>query len=320
MTKEMKEVIMTELKLLERIIRTKAFVLLPLLMVFMGGMCLSSCSDDDEEENYEVEVKDDEAKEDSSDEDSKEDDEPDIEETPFKRLLLEDGNSAGIVVSLYASSKTAVVTDHRSSLKSNVEIPSEVTDNGIVYVVRKIGDGAFTWCMDMTSVIIPNTVTEIGNSAFWGCGLTSVKIPDSVTEIGTSAFGGCGMLRTVEIPESVTKIRKGTFSDTGLYSITIPNSVTEIEELAFWYSALRTIVIGKNVKSIGYNAFRDCNNLTYMYMKSSIPPVVDEIDSPFEIKLQNKCMLYVPKGSMSTYKNTPVWNKFFYMEEFDTTD
>lgn len=312
MTKELKEMIMTELKLLERTIRTKAFVLFPLLMVLIGGLCLSSCSDDDEKENSEVK--------DSSDEDSNENNKPDSEETPFKRLLLEDGNSAGIVVSLYASNRTAVVTDHRSSLKSNVVIPSEITDNEIVYVVRKIGDMAFTECMNMTSVVIPNTVTEIGNGAFWLCGLTSVKIPDSVTEIGTSAFGGCGKLRTVEIPESVTKIRKGTFSDTGLYSITIPNSVTEIEESAFWYSALRSIVIGKNVKSIGYNAFLDCNNLTSIRMMPHVPPVVDEIDSPFEIKLQNMCILQVPKGSMATYKSTPVWNKFLYMEEFDVIE
>ena len=54
---------------------------------------------------------------------------------------------------------------------------------------------------------IPNSVTSIGDSAFWGCSsLTSVTIGNSVTSIGDNAFRGCSGLTSIELPNSVTSI------------------------------------------------------------------------------------------------------------------
>ena len=61
---------------------------------------------------------------------------------------------------------------------------------------------------------IPNSVTSIGDSAFWGCSsLTSIIIPNSVTRIGGGAFGNCDSLTSVTIPNSVTSIGAYAFSD-----------------------------------------------------------------------------------------------------------
>lgn len=58
-----------------------------------------------------------------------------------------------------------------------------------------------------TSYVIPDSVTEIGDWAFYCCsGLTSIEIPDSVTKIGDSAFSGCSGLTSIEIPNSVTEL------------------------------------------------------------------------------------------------------------------
>ena len=109
----------------------------------------------------------------------------------------------------------------------NLVIPNSVTS---------IGEYAFCGCSGLTSVTIPNSVTSIGNSAFLECsGLTSVTIPNSVTSIGENAFCGCSGLTSVTIPNSVTSIGNSAFLEcSGLTSVTIPNSVTSIGEGAFW--------------------------------------------------------------------------------------
>jgi hypothetical protein len=95
-----------------------------------------------------------------------------------------------------------------------------------------------------TSVIIPNSVTSIGNYAFYNCiGLTSVTIPDSVTSIGGYAFYNCIGLTSVTIPDSVTSIGMGAFYNCiGLTSVTIPDSVTSIGDYAFYL--VKNIVYG----------------------------------------------------------------------------
>ena len=98
-----------------------------------------------------------------------------------------------------------------------------------------IGVNVFKKNNTITSIVIPNSVTSIGEGAFRGCtGLTSVVIGNSVTSIGDYAFYNCTELKSITIPNSVTSIEYYAFGDcTGLTSITIPNSVTSIGEDAF---------------------------------------------------------------------------------------
>ena len=80
----------------------------------------------------------------------------------------------------------------------NTVIPNSVTS---------IGECAFYNCDSLVSVVIPNSVTSIGNEAFYSCdSLVSIVIPNSVTSIGDNAFGGCRSLTSITIPESVTSI------------------------------------------------------------------------------------------------------------------
>ena len=95
----------------------------------------------------------------------------------------------------------------------SIIIPESVTYNGATYSVTRIGSSAFHSCSGLTSVVIPNSVTSIGDYyTFLGCsGLTSVVIPNSVTNIGNQTFAHCSGLTSVEIPNSVTSIGFGAF-------------------------------------------------------------------------------------------------------------
>ena len=141
---------------------------------------------------------------------------------------------------------------------------------------KHIVDSAFFWCENLTSIIIPNSVTNISSLAFFGCSnLTSITIPDSVTSIGSSAFSQCSNLISITIPYGITTIENDTFSYcTKLSSIIIPDSVTSIGKSAF--SAcdnLKNIAIPNSVTTIGDDAFHSCRNLTTIAFPDSVTSI-----------------------------------------------
>ena len=161
----------------------------------------------------------------------------------------------GIYYYLNSGTKTAEVTKNPNK-SASVAIPEKVKYEETEYSVTSIGDNAFYWCSDLTSITIPNSVTSIGGSAFYECWrLTSITIPNSVTSIGDCAFYGCSDLSTT-ISNSVTSIGDHAFAGCSKLSTTIPNSVTSIGDGAFascW--RLTSITIPNSVTSIGRDAF-----------------------------------------------------------------
>ena len=151
-----------------------------------------------------------------------------------------------------------------------------VTDLTIPDSVTSIGYSAFYGCTGLTSVTIPDSVTSIGDNAFDGCSsLTSVTIPDSVTSIGYSAFDGCSSLTSVTIGNSVTSIGYAAFwGCRGLTSVTIPDSVTSIGSHAFYCcTSLTSVTIPDSVTSIGDNAFWGCSSLTSVTIPDSVTSI-----------------------------------------------
>ncbi len=142
--------------------------------------------------------------------------------------------------------------------------PGGLTKYTIPNSVTSIGEGAFWGCSSLKSITIPNSVTSIGEYAFGDCSsLTSITIPNSVTSIGYEAFKGCSSLTSITIPNSVTSIGIGAFEGcSSLTNITIPNSVKSIGNSAFkGCSNLTSITIPNSVTEIGGSAFLDCSSL-----------------------------------------------------------
>ena len=128
----------------------------------------------------------------------------------------------------------------------------------------EIGKYAFSGYTGLTSITLPNSVTNIGENAFQYCsGLTSITLPNSLTSIGNYAFQYCSGLTNITLPNSLTNIGDYAFAFcSGLTSITLPNSLTSIGERAFYScTRLKSITLPNSLTSIGGSAFYKCENL-----------------------------------------------------------
>ena len=168
--------------------------------------------------------------------------------------------------------------DHCSSLTSIV-IPEGVT---------AIETGAFWECTSLTSVTIPEGVTSIYGEAFYNCSLTTLTLPNSLEEIGNSAYcNSCGgdylgafahntKLTSVVIPKNVSRIGSDAFEGcTSLSQITLQEGLKEIGANAFLdCGALRSIIIPEGVTTIGEDAFANCR-LTEISLPRSLKTIGD---------------------------------------------
>ena len=168
------------------------------------------------------------------------------------------------------------VVEGDNEYSGTVVIPERVyTDYGYLYVMR-IANQAFWSCDGLTSVVIPNSVTSIGEAAFaWDSGLTSVTIGNNVTSIGKSAFRYCNGLTLLTIGNSVTSIGDYAFEQCkSLTIVSIPNSVKSIGNYAFRYcNGINLLTIGSSVTSIGDYAFESCKSLTIVSIPNSVKSI-----------------------------------------------
>ena len=186
-----------------------------------------------------------------------------------------------------------------------INLTSVTIPNSVVY----IGENAFYDCRNLTSITLPNNVTEIGSFAFCGCtGLTSVTIPNSVINIGFCCFDYCTGLKSVTLGNNVDSIGGNAFSRCkSLKTITIPNSVTSIGIKAFQNcDSLTSVTLGSNVKYIGSSAFSACSVLSSIYNYAIIP---QEPEEEF-YWVKTYCTLYVPTASLDLYKAANIWKEF----------
>ena len=160
----------------------------------------------------------------------------------------------------------------------SVTIPAEI--DGVA--VTTIGSQAFLYNTQLISVdLFQAAITEIGSSAFNGCGLLEeVTFPDTLTKIGDLAFDGCKSLKEVTFPDTLQTIGYQAFnSNEKLTSVDLSNTtVTILGKLTFSKcTALREVILPSNLTELASSVFTDCKHVESIRLKSSPEGVVFEL-------------------------------------------
>lgn len=187
-------------------------------------------------------------------------------------------------------------------------------------------------------IVIGNSVTRIGDNAFRGCtSLKKLRIEDGTKTLslgyisiynGNTLYRGvfCNCpLETIYLGRNISydgnKMTDGYFSqeNDALTSVTIGNNVTGIRESEFsGNSNLASVVIGNRVESIGRYAFRYCSGVTNIHLLGKTPPTVGSYN--FTQSQYTDITIYVPTGTLETYKTADTWKNFWDIREEDTTE
>jgi len=199
-----------------------------------------------------------------------------------------------------------VVTDNESGEKKSItaivqasasDIPEGVViENGVLKkwpchliptegkvilpnTIIEIGSSAFEGCSELSAIEIPNSVNKIGGAAFRNCkALKSITIPSNVETISGEAFYGCSALTSVTIANGVRNIEAYVFAHcSSLTKIVVPDSVRYMGDYVFnGCSALESAKLSENVATIPYSTFYNCYSLKSVAFSSSLTYVWDQ--------------------------------------------
>lgn len=169
--------------------------------------------------------------------------------------------------------------------------------------LSSIGSYAFSQCVNLSTIDIPEMVRTIEYGAFQDSGLVEIDIPEGTAFINSSVFYECDKLSSVTIPDSVRGIGTSAFAKcSNLTSIKIPANVNVIETDAFrGCSKLESIILPDKITEISSHTFRDCESLKSI----TIPAGVTAIGSQaFENCAGLKDVYY--KGNKSAWENMTI--------------
>lgn len=179
-------------------------------------------------------------------------------------------NINGICYSLNQMDNTAKVTQNKEKYAGAINIPEQVTHDGLSYRVTSIGAEAFSFCRSLRAITIPNCVVTIGNLAFSNCtALSEITIPDSVETIKAGAFSLCEALRSITLPKHMKCIEHLAFYRCAMENIVIPEGVTELERVFVLCKELTSITIPQSVQRMGA-AYGGCFALTDVHFAGTI--------------------------------------------------
>ena len=212
----------------------------------------------------------------------------------------------------------------------SVVIPDTVTYLRVKYAVKSIGEYAFDHS-DLTTIVIPDHIQSIGESAFGSCkNLTSVTLPEGTDKL-FRVFSGCTSLCRITIPKSVVSVNAlfgnctnldsvvlppnitllgSTFANCiSLQNVTLPDSLQIIRRLTFLNcQSLQSITLPEKVTEVNTQAFKDCLALDTIRVLAAEPPTATS--ESFTGMDKSSCILLVPASSIDLYREAECWKDF----------
>lgn len=150
-------------------------------------------------------------------------------------------------------------------------------------IISTIGKQAFYRCATgataddsgLTNVVLPSTVTTLGERAFGDCyKLESIELSPLITEIAPYTFRNCTSLKSITIPGTVKTVGEYAFSKTGLQEVVFEEGVETLEKYAFYESkAIRSITFSGTITSIGKYGFKGCRELRTLILPQTITSI-----------------------------------------------
>lgn len=249
----------------------------------------------------------------------------------------------GVKYTVLSSSEMTVTTaegtgsrDQINMIGGDVVLPEKVYNGSTEYTLTQIGRFSFANNENLTSVVIPSSVTTIQQSAFYYCrnlvevdmpstisfvgrnafsnsNVRELIIPESLVNIGDEAFYNMSNLKYIYIPDHVKTIGNSAFSScSGAKTIYIGDGVTSLGQYAFGSCRMEKLYIGKSVSYMDYMTFNNCSFLNYIVIAAPNPPTCVPFSAgsyynfPMEGATYSNAggILYVPAGSESKYKST----------------
>lgn len=143
----------------------------------------------------------------------------------------------------------------------------------------------------LKNIVLPNSLTAIGNNAFSGCkSLESVDIPANVVRIGTEVFMNCENLNTIIFKDNTTGASMGKIVG---------------EAMFLNCKSLKTVLLSNDITAIETRAFYGCNSLKTIIVKRGIPPKLEDYVFP-NLNID----IYVPQGCEKNYQNAKGWSVY----------
>ena len=197
-------------------------------------------------------------------------------------------------------------------------------DDEIVLIpngVTEIGESAFEKHL-VTAVRIPETVQVIGKRAFFSCKtLKTIVFPQKIQEIGSQVFWGCVSLTAVSLPEGLQKIESGTFAGcTALKTVNIPDTVTAVAPTAFLECCgLTGVRLPDTIVSVPDNAFSSqcLKEITYRNITFPFQKIPDRHDIQTITDIMELIRTKHLAGYAYSSKVHAVWELFFQNPEYE---